>query len=64
MISEMTLTKGAVYFAGILICLGLSMGRDLLIKIGVAPLVLLAIIWFWQYTQKMKEARHGHQNQC
>lgn len=55
MISESLLIKLAVYFAGIFISIGLAVHKELIIEIGLAPLILLAILWFFQYTGKMKE---------
>lgn len=50
----MKIIRVAVYFSGIFICLGLAVKKDGLIVVGVVPLLLLVISWFWEYTQKMR----------
>lgn len=53
---EEFLTKGAVYFSGVLVCLGLILNKDLIIKVGIVPLIILAMSWMFRSIRKMKQS--------
>lgn len=56
------ITRAIIYFAGIIGNLGLILNNKLIVSIGITPLTIFAIYWFYQDMREMKNSKVGTRN--